>query len=109
MKASRNGKREMCAVLRNEGAIVDMQNRVDVTAFHWAPSICTLLLENNANLNHQMKNGASPLLIAVEKSHVNVCTLLLKNNTNVNQQDDCGVSPLYIAVQNGYVHVCTLT
>ena len=70
--------------------------------------VCTLLLQNNAQVNQQDNCGSSALWIAANNGHANVCTLLLENNAQVNQQDNFEMSALWIAARKGHLDVCTL-
>ena len=48
--------------------------------------VCAVLLENNANVNVNSENGATPLFVAAQNGHLELCTMLLENKANVNEK-----------------------
>ncbi|KAE9383772.1 ankyrin, partial [Gymnopus androsaceus JB14] len=48
--------------------------------------VVKLLIVNNAEIEIPDDAGYTPLLIAAEKSHMNIVSLLLENGANVNAQ-----------------------
>lgn len=113
MWACYKGNTEMCQVLLNKGAFINMKNDEGWTALKCAAftgriEVCTLLVENSANVNLPDNSGASPLFSAAQNGHLGVCTLLLKNNAHVNQRTKNHTSALFVAVEMGHVHICAL-
>ena len=54
------------------------------------------------NINVRDKNGLTPLMVAVDKGHVDVVNELIKLDADVNQSWKDGGTPLYIAAQQGH-------
>ena len=66
MWESVNGKRQMCEILLNKGAMVNNQNHEGCAALHPAAlvgqiEVCSLLLDKKADVNHQSHNGSFAL------------------------------------------------
>lgn len=50
--------------------------------------VCTVLLENNANIEEERKDSLTPLLLIEENGRVDLCSVLFGSNTNVNKKDN---------------------
>ena len=48
--------------------------------------VCTVLLEDNTNINEKLENDAAPLFQASQEGHTEVCTVLLEQNATVNEK-----------------------
>lgn len=59
------------------------------------------LLEAKADVNAKDAEGNSPIMIALEESHLNLVPLLLRDNTDLDAQNEDGVSALHFAVSTG--------
>lgn len=104
--ASGNSQLEVMNVIINQFKIpVDIENANKGTPLHVAasqanPDSLKMLLSNNANINAQAKDGATPLHFAAFKTlagHIECIRLLLENRCNVNPIMDNGATPLTIA------------
>uniref|UniRef100_A0A914HSN2 Ankyrin repeat domain-containing protein n=1 Tax=Globodera rostochiensis TaxID=31243 RepID=A0A914HSN2_GLORO len=64
-------------------------------------SICNLLIENNANVNHQMGNGQTPLFCACIRGNLEIVKCLFVNGADINAVDKLGRTPLMAAAFHG--------
>ena len=53
-------------------------------------NICKLLVDHNADVNIQDKDGCTPLHRCTIGGKENLCRLLLEHNADVNIQDNAG-------------------
>jgi ankyrin repeat protein len=53
------------------------------------------------NINHQAKDGATPLLLAISIEKYDLAILLIKAGADVNLSDNEGLTPLHLACQEG--------
>jgi ankyrin repeat protein len=58
----------------------------------------TWLLHHGADVNARMKDGKTPLSLAVEYGHLEAVRLLLEYHAEVNSQEDDGTTPLLCAL-----------
>ena len=63
--------------------------------------ICKLLIENGANINIQARYGATALIGASIMGHTEIVKLLIENGADVNVQGNGGWTALMWAVQSG--------
>lgn len=61
-----------------------------------------VLLNNGADVNLCMENGASPLYVACQEGHDAVVDILLSKGANINLCMEDGASPLIVASRNGH-------
>ena len=72
-------------------------------------SICGLLLDHGANIEHRhYRGGITPLLLAAGRGNVTICEYLISKGAQINAQDNGGRSALYFAVSGGHLAVCSL-
>jgi ankyrin repeat protein len=70
--------------------------------------VVELLAEKGANVNHQDKNGMSPLHIASRSGAVDIVSVLLERKAQVDMSSSDGKTPLHVAVQAGHLNVVRL-
>ena len=70
--------------------------------------VVELLLKEHADVNHQMQDGVTALILASQNGHYQVVELLLKEHADVNHQRQDGATALMLASQNGYYQVVEL-
>ena len=80
---------------------------------HWCAregneNLCKLLLDHNADVNIQDKDGCTPLQRCAREGNENLCRLLLDHNADVNIQDKDGCTPLHSCVREGNENLCRL-
>jgi ankyrin repeat protein len=83
------------------------------TALHWAcehgaKALVHWLLQNNANVNCQDKDGWYPIHIAAQEGHADIVKILLQHGANVNCQhkDGCGeYSPATVTLKILYASI----
>ncbi|XP_043274119.1 ankyrin repeat domain-containing protein 50 isoform X3 [Venturia canescens] len=70
--------------------------------------VVTILLERGAAVDHQDKDGMTPLLVAAFEGHRDVCELLLEYEADVDHCDATGRTPLWAAASMGHGSVVAL-
>ena len=65
-------------------------------------------MERGADVNHQDKDGMTPLLVAAFEGHRDVCELLLEYEADVDHCDATGRTPLWAAASMGHGTVVAL-
>lgn len=70
--------------------------------------VVTILLERGATVDHQDKDGMTPLLVAAFEGHRDVCELLLEYEADVDHCDVTGRTPLWAAASMGHGSVVAL-
>jgi ankyrin repeat protein len=71
-------------------------------------SVCTLLIERGARVDHQEKHGMTALFAAAQEGHRDIATLLLEGGAQVNLQTNDEATALMAAARNGHASICTL-
>ena len=89
------------------------KDRGGSTALIWAADnghteICSLLVENGADVNQKNNNGYTALIWAASNGHKEVCSLLIENGADVNQKNNDGYTALILAAENGHTEICSL-
>ena len=56
-----------------------------------------LLIKAGANVNREMRNGATNLILAAENGHKECVNLLIKGGVDVNRQSGYGLAALILA------------
>ena len=77
-------------------------------AFKGNENLCRLLVEHNADVNIQDKDGYTPLYWCASKGNENLCRLSLKHNADVNIQNNQRYTPLHLCAREGNQNLCTL-
>ena len=80
---------------------------------HWCTiggneNICRLLLDHNADVNIQDKDGRTPLHWCAREGNENLCRLLLEHNADVNIQEKHGFTALHWCAFRGYENLFRL-
>lgn len=70
--------------------------------------ICSLLIQEGANLNAQTKKGTTALWLASYVGHEKIVALLLKNNADPNIHNEQGYTALINAAEQGLADACSL-
>ena len=71
-------------------------------------NLCRLLLEHNADVNIQNNVRYTPLHWCARGGNENLCRLLLEHNADVNIQDRWGYTPSHCCAREGYENLCRL-
>lgn len=58
-----------------------------------------IITEYTLDIDHQSKDGATPLLLAISLEKIEIAISLIKYGANVNLADNNGISPLHLASQ----------
>jgi len=78
--------------------------------FHvnYSSQVVTILLDRGATVDHQDKDGMTPLLVAAFEGHRDVCDLLLEYDADMDHCDVTGRTPLWAAASMGHGSVVKL-
>lgn len=68
-------------------------------------SLVQYLASVGSDLDKAESYGATPLLIAAQKGHVEVVKCLADAGADLNKTDTDGVTPMYSAAQNGFLSI----
>jgi ankyrin repeat protein len=112
-----NGCLDLAGLLLSYGADMNIQDKNNVTALHWATNrwvlqVAQVLLEHGAQVN--MKNDRDQtslhLLLSVNmfRDGFAYTQLLLEHGADTNAQDMNNITPLHLALQRGLVEVTRL-
>ena len=71
-------------------------------------NLCRLLLEHNADVNVEDKDGYTPLHWCVRDGKENLGRLFLEHNADVNMKDYSGYTPLHWCAGEGTENLCRL-
>lgn len=87
-------------LLKHEQCSIDGEDDTGATplilaAMKGSPSICKLLIDRGAQINHENKNGHNATKYASSKNHKDVLQVLLEHGGNVNAQDHIGETPVH--------------
>ncbi|TPP56906.1 Ankyrin repeat domain-containing protein 6 [Fasciola gigantica] len=112
MKAARSGKLWAVRRLLSFGANVNVRDRNDETALHYAcrqgsTEILSMLIKAGARLNAQNQIGLTPMMEAVSYNQREAVSLLVKQrDLDLYKRDFCtGDTALHIAVKKNYIHM----
>lgn len=103
IESAKKNNLEKVEELINRGADINFKDEFDFTPLFWAVffekniDIVRLLIEKNADLNVQNKEG-TPLILAVKNGNTDTALLLIEKNANFNIQDNDGYDALYWAI-----------
>jgi uncharacterized protein len=106
MEAAYHGFYELAHYLINNGANLDLQNKMGHTALLLAvinrkSDLVQLLVEHHADVNCMDKNKLTPLMIASGKGFFDIASLLVSHGANVHHQDEDGDTALHLAYSFG--------
>ena len=96
-----NGHTALSTVLRRDTPLHDAVDAENT-------ELCTLLLDQGADVNAANDDLTTPLHLAVFKQDYELCTLLLDRGADVNAVDEDLVTPLHLAVVHQNIELCTL-
>jgi len=104
--ACRKGKADVVRTLLDSKADVDIIDRKECTALHWAVyqgdfRICDMLLGANAELNKSDSKGFTPLLVASQQGHTDLLRRLLEQNADPLACSNDHATALHIASAYG--------
>ncbi|KAF6779337.1 hypothetical protein AHF37_01002 [Paragonimus kellicotti] len=112
MKAARSGKLWAVRRLIAFGANVNVKDRNDETALHFAcrqgsTEITGMLIKAGARLNAQNQSGLTPMMEAVSYNQREAVSLLVKQrDVDLYKRDfTTGDTALHIAVKKNYIHM----
>ncbi len=113
MLASENGYSEVCKILINKGAKLDLQDKFGETSLFIASQrgrteVVKLLLDKGAKLDLQDNEGETALMMASEKGHKEVCKILIDKGAKLDLQTNGGVTALMMASMNGNTEIVKL-
>jgi ankyrin repeat protein len=105
MCASENGYTEVCKILLNKGANLDLQASNGVTALNLASQnghkeVVKLLLEKGAKMDLQAKIGVTALIMAAQEGYIQIVKFLLEKGANPNLKDNTGKTAYDYAKNN---------
>ena len=100
--AARSGNIEAVKQQLIDGEDVNVKDKNDRTALHWAKTknIAKLLISKGADVNFKCVDGDTPLRLAALYGHTEVAELLVAKGANVNIKDDSGSSLLHFGAKN---------
>ena len=106
-----SGSKEICKVLIQSGADVNLQDRNSETPLCLAcikgsKDIARTLLLNDADPNLSNESGITPLHLCAIKGNLEICELLVRYGANINKRDLNGESPINLAIKNKNDAVC---
>lgn len=105
MHAAAFGSAEAMKLLLDKGAMVNAKNTFDATALLWAAGDAVkahMLIDHNADVNAQSKQGRTPLMIAARTDgNSAIVGLLLSKGADPRPSDALGVTALHQAALAG--------
>lgn len=72
------------------------------------PNTVSQYISERGNVNIEMFDGSTPLLIAVNKQYKPICEMLLTAGADANAKHKDGTTALMLAAQKGYTEICKL-
>ncbi len=107
----RNGQFDDARRLISESSIeiLDGEARTPLihAAFNNFPELLDWLIESGANVNHQDRNGYSPLHFAAQECHLSIASTLLRNGCDPNLADRHGNNALWTASHEASLKIRT--
>jgi hypothetical protein len=86
----------------------DLDKALGAAALGDHVAVIHLLLDGGANVNARLKNGATPLTIAVANGRLRSVDVLLKAGANPSSRNRDGDSALSIAIQHRYAQIAAI-
>jgi ankyrin repeat protein len=117
MAASRYGNQDICRILLDNGARMDLRNHAGLTTLHLAAmggklATVQLLHEKKADMNTTGSPYArTPLLLTMmnrQEQYLEVAKCLIQAGAAVNIKDDNGTTPLHVACKHGHLELVKL-
>ncbi len=113
MYAAYKGRKEVCTLLLDRGAKVDMADEdgwtaLMIVAWEGYKEICELLIERGAKVDIANKDGCIPLMLGAWKGHREVCELLIDKGTKIDTVNKNGRTTLMFGACGGHKEVCEL-
>ncbi len=116
--ATGNGNYEMCRLLLDNGANVNIMGTERISALlravQYGPiNLCRLLIDSGADVNLVVKSGKTVIYSAASRYDIELCRLLIDSGAVVTVRNDRGNTPLHYVVCNirpetRWVHVVEL-
>lgn len=118
--AARDGLYDVCKLLLENGADVNVSNKKGMTPLHLAAwngcplEIIELLIAHNADVNAETDIGQTPLHWLAYRGNVKVCRFLLEHKADVNakcpffDKDKKEYSPLELAIKQKHTSTANL-
>jgi RNA polymerase sigma factor (sigma-70 family) len=92
----------------NQGVGAAQATPLHIAACYGRRAISEELLQRGADINARTAHGHTPLLDAIDRSHISVVTALLEHGADVNIPDDTGTTPLQLAIAGNHTGSLTL-
>ena len=109
--AAKRGQLEICELLIQHDANVNVKDNLRRTPLHRAASwgyleICELLIKHGADVNTKDKYKWTQLHFATSWGHLEICELLIQHGADVNAISKHGWMPLYEAAKRRHLEIC---
>jgi len=109
-KAASIGQIDICTLLIEKGADVNVKDNLQLTALHLAayhghPGVIKLFITKGVNANAQDNNGYTPFIWAIFGKKIKVMEKLIKNGANLYPPIRIGRSVLHLAVANSNAEI----
>lgn len=86
----------------------DQRTALQSAAWQGHDTVVSLLLDNDAHVDHTCNQGATALCIAAQEGHEEVVRVLLRHQANPNHADQFGRTPVRVALKSGHHSVIRL-
>jgi ankyrin repeat protein len=112
--AAHQGMTEMVRLLLDEGADLEIEDQMGLTALHWASredrlETVQFLLSRGAEIDKTGLDEATPLYSAVSRGALQMTQLLLEGKADINARDgDFGQTALILAAKYSHVDILHL-
>ncbi|XP_054627851.1 protein TANC1-like isoform X2 [Dunckerocampus dactyliophorus] len=105
--AAGRGRTEVCVLLLDRGAGLEVPNRRGMVpllsaAKHGHTQVAELLLKHNADVSVCDKQGRTPLMLAASEGHISSVELLLSKGASLSAVDQEGLTALSWACMKGH-------
>ncbi|HEY5999822.1 MAG TPA: ankyrin repeat domain-containing protein [bacterium] len=107
MVAASEGNKKIVELLADNGADMNLQDRLGYTALHWAAyyncgAVAEALAKRGASLNIEERKGFTPLILAAYYGHLGVVKALVEGGARTDIEDKRGQTALDYAKQGGF-------